>query len=672
MNTPVRTPLKDSGFVKKLEKLYSEHYMISLIILAHVLNFVIEILARHSLIGAFKFLFANPLIFEYSVLIILLTFSISLFCKRKPLALSLSIFVWLMLGVINFILLFFRITPLAATDFQLLASVRDIIGRYLDWWQIILIAIGIIFLIVLFAAMAVNAKKTPRNFLTAVCLSSLSALILIFGTVFGSARGMLPEQFENLPSGYDEYGFVYCFCVSIFDRGIDEPENYSAAEIDDILSDIGRQSHIPAAARPNVIFLQLESFFDPAYLKDIITLQNPTPVFSRLKENYPSGFLTVPSVGAGTANTEFEIITGMNIDYFGTGEYPYKTILDYVTCETINYNLKELGYTCHAIHNHNGSFYGRNEVYRNLGFDTFTSLEYMNGVQYNEIGWAKDYVLTPQILKALYSTPGQDMIYAVSVQAHGKYPTIPLTGPTTIDALGFSTQEEKTQWEYYFTQLYETDLFIGTLIHALQRMDEDTVLVLCGDHLPNLDLENEDLTNGDVFQTEYVIWSNFEMDDTERDLYSYQLSAYVMERLGFDNGVLTKLHQNYSGNPNYQQAMELIEYDVLYGELETHDGENPYEPTDMKMGLDDIEIDGVYFLGDTMYVTGRNFNEWSVIFVDEEKLETVFISDGVLLTEFPEPEEPVFAEVCQVGKDGKPLSESEGFVFQPDSMIQFG
>ena len=52
--------------------------------------------------------------------------------------------------------------------------------------------------------------------------------------------------------------------------------------------------------------------------------EDPIPNFRKLMEQYSSGYLWVPSVGAGTANTEFEVITGMNLDFFGPGEYPYK------------------------------------------------------------------------------------------------------------------------------------------------------------------------------------------------------------------------------------------------------------------------------------------------------------------------------------------------------------
>ena len=94
-------------------------------------------------------------------------------------------------------------------------------------------------------------------------------------------------------------------------------------------------------------------------------------------EEYSSGYYKVPSVGAGTANTEFESITGMSMRYFGPGEYPYKGILKETTCESAAYVLKNLGYRTHAIHNNEANFYGRRKVFSNLGFDTFTSEEYM-------------------------------------------------------------------------------------------------------------------------------------------------------------------------------------------------------------------------------------------------------------------------------------------------------
>ena len=130
--------------------------------------------------------------------------------------------------------------------------------------------------------------------------------------------------------------------------------------------------------------VQLESFFDPKYIKGAEYDIDPIPTFSYLKENYSTGSFSVSTIGSGTANTEFETISGLNLDFFGPGEYPYNTILKNKACSSINYALKESGYSTHAIHNHQGNFYGRNTVFSNLGFDTFTPIEFMNATEKSE------------------------------------------------------------------------------------------------------------------------------------------------------------------------------------------------------------------------------------------------------------------------------------------------
>ena len=102
----------------------------------------------------------------------------------------------------------------------------------------------------------------------------------------------------------------------------------------------------------------------------------------------------------------------MSMHYFGPGEYPYKSILRETTCESAPYVLKNLGYTTHAVHNNEANFYGRRSIFPNLGFDTFTSEEYMaRENEKNPNGWVKDEVLTDEILKCLDSTRGGRIMY---------------------------------------------------------------------------------------------------------------------------------------------------------------------------------------------------------------------------------------------------------------------
>ena len=183
--------------------------------------------------------------------------------------------------------------------------------------------------------------------------------------------------------------------------------------------------------------MQLESFFDPELVNFLNISEDPIPYYRQLMKDYSSGYLRVPVVGAGTANTEFETISGMSLRYFGAGEYPYKSVLSEETCESAPYVLKNLGYATHAIHNNEANFYSRRSVFSRLGFDTFTSEEYMPDISdVTATGWVKDHILTKEIIKTLDATDEPDYIYTISVQGHGDYPTEPVLDDPEITVTG--------------------------------------------------------------------------------------------------------------------------------------------------------------------------------------------------------------------------------------------
>ena len=63
----------------------------------------------------------------------------------------------------------------------------------------------------------------------------------------------------------------------------------------------------------------------------------------------------MPTVGAGTVNTEFEVLTGMRQRDFGVCEYPYKTVLKSTTSESVCNDLASIGYKSHCVHNNNAT-----------------------------------------------------------------------------------------------------------------------------------------------------------------------------------------------------------------------------------------------------------------------------------------------------------------------------
>ncbi len=645
-------------------------YMINNYLISVLLILVIEVLARHSLTDGIRFVWDHPFLTLLSAAILTAFYALALLVPKRN-------FVWLCITVVivglavtNSILLCFRITPLAATDIALLTSVFEIMGIYLTVWQIILLVLLVLVVIAGLIYLGIRMKKQMYHPLLAVCNAVISILVVVLMIHIGDARGWLQTEFANLPDAYADNGFVYCFTRSLFDRGISKPDTYDEDTVDNILEDMKKQKTNEVEEKPNIIFIQLESFMDLKRMQGVTYSEEPTPVYSSLRKTCPGGFLKVPSVGAGTANTEFEILTGMTLDYFGAGEYPYKTVLQDETCESMAYNLRELGYRTGVLHNNTGSFYSRNKVFANLGFDYFVSSEYMENLSYNPIGWAKDKVLTGQIQHILKATSEPDLIYTITVQDHGKYPTELLENPH-IKVSGFAPEDEERQnaFTYYVNQCHETDAFLGSLIATLNAFEEPVVLVLYGDHLPNLDITEEELASGNLFQTEYVIWSNkkmledYELSKKNENLYAYQLSAHVLKLFGMNNGLLTKFHQMYHNYDNYKSNLKILQYDMLYGKKEVYDGLSPYEPTDLQMGFDPIRITDVSSVGGSVYVMGKNFTESSFVFIDGKKQDTVFLNENTLMVSDKELEGGEEVYVAQLTDVSAQLSSTEVFIY---------
>ncbi|QEK18858.1 hypothetical protein LAJLEIBI_02880 [[Clostridium] hylemonae DSM 15053] len=206
------------------------------------------------------------------------------------------------------------------------------------------------------------------------------------------------------------------------------------------------------------------------------TSEDASPNLHEMYKKYSSGYFKVPSVGAGTANTEFEVLTGMNLRYFGPGEYPYKTVLKNQTAESRHSSGRpRLWGACPA--QQRGNFYSRANVFNNIGFDSFTSKEFMNILQTTENGWAKDDILIQHIIDAMNTTEQRDFVFGVSVQGHGDYPEEQIIENPKIKVEGIEDEGLKNKWEYYVNQVYEMDKFAGDLVKTLEERGEPTVVV---------------------------------------------------------------------------------------------------------------------------------------------------------------------------------------------------
>ncbi len=401
------------------------------------------------------------------------------------------------------------------------------------------------------------------------------------------------------------------------------------------VEDTGKTQTGVTTGHPNIICILLESFIDPELVNFLELSDEAVPNFHKLYQNYTSGYLEVPVVGAGTANTEFEMLTGMGMQFFGLGEYPYKTILKQTNCESIASDLSEIGYGTHVVHNNGGNFYSRRNAFSMMGFDTFTSKEMMDIREYTPLGtWPKDEILIGEVEKALDYTPDQpDFVYTITVGSHGDYPQEKVLDDPEIQVSGVEDEGMHYAWEYYVNMVHETDKFIGDLIEMLSERDEPTIVVMFGDHLPTMGLEESDMKTGTLFKTQYATWNNFGLAKSDKSMTSYQLMADTLDSLGIHNGTMFHFQQNrykYATEDEYQNAMELLQYDILYGDHYVYGGGNPYPASNLIMGTQDVVISQIMETDRYYYIIGENFTNWSRVFVNDTKVSTKYLSSRLL------------------------------------------
>lgn len=682
---------KTKSFVIKLWKMFINFFktkdkkktLLVYILFPIFLELIIESFGSERLLGGLAFLADHPVAFFCNTLIILSTLCISLFFRKRKFVLYVISFMWLILGFANYVLLTKRVTPFTATDILLWQPALKVVTKYYSGFVIGMVIVIIILLLIGVVILGIKAPKLPYkvNYIRNAILT-----LLVFASTMGSINvaikfDFVKVQFDNIANAFLDYGFPYCFANSVLNTGVRKPSGYTSEDMDSILDDITNGPEITSdieGVLPNIIFVQLESFFDVSRLNNLILSENPIPTFTMLKEQGASGFFNVPTVGAGTANTEYEVLTGMNLDDFGPGEYPYKTVLQNTTCESIAYNLTEAGYSTHALHNNDGTFYQRHSVYSKLGFGSFTPIEYMNiNERYTWKGWAKDDVLIEEIMKCLTSTVEKDFVFAVSVEGHGSYPTRSVLENPAITVLDYQGEADRDSVEYYVNMLNEMDKFIANLISTLSQVDENTMVVFYGDHLPSLNIENEQLNFGNTLQTEYVIWDNFGYTAADEDIEAYQISSKVCKIFGIENGLINRYHQQNKGLETYLTGLQKLEYDILEGNQYIYGGINPYIATNMRFGIYDISIvevfsdnaEGIDADDRTGYyiIKGNNFTEFSSVYINDNKVgkdSTEYLDSSTIKIKFDALKIGDKIKVGQAGDDNYVLSYTPEYIYQ--------
>ena len=645
--------------------------------------FSMEWMSRHSFSAACGFVIDHTGPFLFNSYCVFVALSIVFLSKRRDWwRVFISMF-FLILGIINCIILLNRVSPFGYTDLYMISdllTMQDSNYFSAEEATVSVIALLLYILIMVIYLIKGPKKQEPKPFWQRLLLVVVLFASLYPSTMFLRNSGIMTSYFGNLSQGYLDYGYLYGFSTSVLDRGMNRPFGYSKNKIESIVeSDASYVStlEIPSEddSQPNIVVILLESFYDVSESDFIETSEDPIPYIHYLEQNYSTGHCIVPVVGAGTCNSEFEVLTGLSCSFFGPGEYPQKTIIKETDVESYADVLSENGYSTHVVHNNGGNFYSRANAFSMMGFDSFTSKELLDITDYTPLGnWPTDDILIDGTLDAMDSTPERDFVYTITVEGHGAYPTYQVEEDPAIkvNAVG-KTEEENWAWEYYVNRIYNVDDFVKNYIEALDARGEDTLVIMFGDHLPTMGLSNDEVATGDLYKTKYFTWNNFGMEKIDKDLASYQLVSEFLNRLNIHNGNINAYHQTAMaagreyGTSEYMNDLKMLQYDILYGDRYTYKYGTEYGPSDLTMGVNDVVIDSAYFFNGRLHIYGDEFTKWSKVFVNGEQVSTKYESGQVLSIKASDVTNGDTITVCQMGSSNTVFRESNTYtVYDPN------
>lgn len=243
---------------------------------------------------------------------------------------------------------------------------------------------------------------------------------------------------------------------------------------------------MPANTLPDIVIVQSESLFDPARLSGA-PKNTYLPNYHRLAKRGLSGEMVVPTYAGGTIRTEFEVLTGLALDFFPGVQYPYFEIADQPIPGMVR-TLGKHGYRTTAIHPNSGVFWNRNHAFQQIGFDKFVD---ERGFSSDSIVglFTGDAALTDRVLSELDNSGPPQMVFAISMQNHGPFDWRPGLDQKRLANLKMPAglDEGGEYWlRNYLYMLEDADHELGRLADALQKRKRRTVLLFYGDHLPAL------------------------------------------------------------------------------------------------------------------------------------------------------------------------------------------
>ncbi|NOU95894.1 sulfatase-like hydrolase/transferase [Paenibacillus sp. LMG 31456] len=361
----------------------------------------------------------------------------------------------------------------------------------------------------------------------------------------------------NQSENYGNNGMALAFTMNVKNAIVPKPAGYDEPTMANLAQMLMmNQSGLQTASakadpfngkQPNVIFIMSEAFWDPTLLPNVTFSEDPAPTVHRLQQESTSGYLLSPQFGGGTSNVEYEVLTGQSMSFLPAGSVPYQQYISQPLPSLAGY-FEEQGYKSMAIHSYEGWFWNRENVYKEMGFESFMSKDQFSNPQYKG-DFISDDEVANSIIQQVDSTDKPMFIYTVTMQNHGPYDD-QRYGSNPIQVEGNLTPEAKDTLETYTQGVQDADASLQKLIDHFDETGEPTVIVFYGDHLPMLGYDYDVYTQAGFIQTgksqdwtleelkkmhsvPFVTWSNVDLPQEQLPVLSNSfLGAYMLSHMG--------------------------------------------------------------------------------------------------------------------------------------------
>lgn len=515
----------------------------------------------------------------------------------------LAALVHIILLLANYLKLTYFSEPFFPWDLGLVRDAARISGDYVSIYTVAIVAAiliaGMILIVKNFRSILRFLRPKP-NFAFAIIL----IVLLVFNLqILGSGGLKKINVFKGWYDGVNEYikNGTYVenvlYLQNIKNYVNSKPEGYSAEAMKQLESDMGTVN-ATSDVKPDVIVILGETFWNPENLNGVSFNKE---IAGNLKQ-YQSGTMISPAFGGGTANVEFEVLTGFSNFFFNQSIIPYNVYFKHNTPGIVS-AFKDSGYDAVALHPNDGDFYNRNNVYKYLGFDEFKDIKSFDEPGIFKGNYVSDDALVDKIAETLKEKDAPTFILGITMQNHDPYISNIKNYGDRREIQVQSNKLDDTEKDVlanYAQGVCDEDKALGKLIDVAEKNDRPTLIYFYGDHLPrlgvglpggNYDIYNklgytdgttDPRTDKKFYELPYVAWSSYkDLPKIDTPISSSQLAIEILKDAGIkypsyfnsllelrtEHPYLSSYLDNKAelANDKALQAYYMVQYDIMFG-----------------------------------------------------------------------------------------------------------